>query len=151
MAHILVAEDERLLATLWKSMLEDAGHTVTLAHTGLQTLGHLRDEKFDLLVTDMNMPDGGGFIVTMEAAEKNGEMPIIVVTGDPGLLSTGAISKMPRFGADEIVTKPIKPEAFLELIERSLASGPRKNLVQRLSELVAAVRGPRENNRAGSF
>lgn len=147
MAKILLAEDEVLIATDWKQILEKAGHTVKLAHTGLQTLGYLQQEKFDLLITDMNMPDGGGYVVTMEASSLNDEMPIIVITGDPALLEVGALSRMPSFGADEIATKPITPENLVKLVEKSLESGPRKNLIQRLTELVEAVSGNAESNR----
>ena len=44
MAKILVADDEKDLAEVWKAALEDAGHTVSVAHTGLQTVAMLQSE-----------------------------------------------------------------------------------------------------------
>lgn len=143
MADILLADDEQLLTALWKDALEEAGHAVTVAHTGLQALAHMRDRKFDLLITDLNMPDGGGFILTNEAVGLNDKMPVIVVTGDPAFLSTGILARMPRFGADELIVKPVDTPTLLASVEKALQKKPSKNLIQRLSNLVEEVRKAR--------
>lgn len=139
MARILLAEDEHLLSTLWQNALEDAGHTVTVAHTGLQTLGYLGDREFDLLITDINMPDGGGFLVASEASRLNDRIPLIAVSGDPAILSTGVLARMPQMGADEILAKPVDLDHLLKLIETVLEKGPRKNLAERLAGLFESV------------
>lgn len=135
MPHILLADDERLIASLWSDTLEAAGHTVELAHTGRQTVEKLKQDKFDLLVTDLNMPDGGGFLVTSEAGHINDEIPIIVVSGDQAMLASGVLGKMPKFGADAVLVKPVAAEELLALIDRVIAQGPRKSLFERLSAL----------------
>jgi CheY-like chemotaxis protein len=135
MAHILLADDERLIASLWSDALEDAGHTVALAHTGRQTVEKLKEDKFDLLITDLNMPDGGGFLVTSEAGHINDEIPIIVVSGDPAILATGVLGKMSKFGADAVLVKPVDVEQLLEMIDKVIAAGPRRSLFERLSTL----------------
>lgn len=137
MAHILLADDERLIASLWCDALEHAGHTVAVAHTGRQTVEKLKQDKFDLLITDLNMPDGGGFLVTSEAGHINDEIPIIVVSGDPAILATGVLGKMSKFGADAVLVKPVDVEQLLGMIDKVIAEGPRKSLFERLSSLFA--------------
>lgn len=135
MAHILLADDERLIAMLWSDALEDAGHTVDLAYTGRQTVEKLKQDRYDLLVTDLNMPDGGGFLVTSEAGHTNDEIPIIVVSGDPAILATGVLGKMSNFGADAVLVKPVNVEDLLATIDKVIDAGPRKSLFERLSVL----------------
>ena len=139
MAHILIAEDEPLLTAYWEGELVQAGHTVKVAHTGMQTLALLKDEQFDLMITDINMPDGGGFLVASEVSRMNDRIPLIAISGDPAILSTGVLGKMHKFGADAVAVKPISMDEMLKLIDQVIAAGPRENLLQRLAGLFESV------------
>lgn len=138
MAHILLADDEPLIAMLWSDALEDAGHTVALAHTSRQTLEMLKEDKFDLLITDLNMPEGGGSVVTGEAGHFNDGIPIIVVSGDPRILAAGASRAIPKLAADAVLVKPVNVEQLLAMIDKVIGSAPRKGLFDRLSTLFSA-------------
>lgn len=135
MKKILVAEDEAIIAMVWKEALEDAGYSVTTSQTGLQTLGHLRGEKFDLLITDLNMPDGGGFLVASEINRLNDKIPLIVVSGDPQLLNDGALEKMTALGADAVAVKPITTDKLLQMVQEVKANGREMSLAGRLKSL----------------
>jgi PAS domain S-box-containing protein len=79
---VLVVDDDSLVLVGTAAMLEDLGHTVILASSGKEALATLgKGEKFDLVITDLAMPDMTG--LQLAAAIKSGwsAMPIIVATG----------------------------------------------------------------------
>jgi two-component system chemotaxis sensor kinase CheA len=79
---ILVVEDSITSRMLIKSILESAGYTVKVAVDGLEAFGRLRVERFDLVVSDVEMPRLNGFDLTarVRADAKLAELPIILVT-----------------------------------------------------------------------
>jgi len=79
---VLVAEDSITSRTLIKSILESAGYTVKTAVDGMEAFTRLRAEKFDLLVSDVEMPRLNGFDLTarVRADKKLAELPVVLVT-----------------------------------------------------------------------
>ncbi len=80
--NILVAEDSITIRSMLRNFLETAGYNVKTAVDGLQALGFLQQEKFDLVVSDIEMPHMTGFELTAKIREdKNlADMPIVLVT-----------------------------------------------------------------------
>jgi len=62
-AHILVVDDDPLISELVVDMLAMEGHEVDTASNGVEALGKLQNQRYDLIVTDLHMPklDGSGF------------------------------------------------------------------------------------------
>ena len=137
MAKILVADDEIDLAEIWKEALEEAGHSVVLTHTGLQTVAMLQEEEFDLLITDINMPDGGGVYATSEARNLDSKIPVIAVSGNPGVIGSGMLARLPKLGADQILIKPIDLDELVEVANRTLEIGPRLGIAELVKSLFA--------------
>lgn len=81
-AHILVAEDSITSRLLLKGILEGAGYGVQTAPDGLEAFALLRQHRFDLLVSDVEMPGINGFELAMRvrAEDRLKEVPIILVT-----------------------------------------------------------------------
>jgi two-component system, chemotaxis family, sensor kinase CheA len=79
---ILVAEDSITSRMLLKNILESAGYTVRTAVDGLDALTTLRAERFDLVISDVEMPRLNGFGLTsaIRADRKLAELPVILVT-----------------------------------------------------------------------
>lgn len=79
---ILVAEDSITSRMLLKSMLESAGYRVKVAVDGMEALTLLRTERFDLLVSDVEMPRLNGFELTarIRADRRLAELPVVLVT-----------------------------------------------------------------------
>jgi two-component system chemotaxis sensor kinase CheA len=79
---ILVAEDSITARTLLKSILESAGFKVTTAVDGVDAFTALRTEKFDLVVSDVDMPRMSGFDLTakIRGDKKLSEVPVVLVT-----------------------------------------------------------------------
>ncbi|MES1166747.1 MAG: chemotaxis protein CheW, partial [Pseudomonadota bacterium] len=79
---VLVVDDSATSRMLIKGMLESAGYKVTTAVDGLDAFARLREQKFDLLVSDVEMPRLNGFDLTarIRADKKLAELPVVLVT-----------------------------------------------------------------------
>ncbi len=79
---ILVAEDSITSRMLLKSILESAGYQVKTAVDGVEAFTHLRADRFDLVVSDVEMPRMNGFDLTarIRADKKLAELPVVLVT-----------------------------------------------------------------------
>ncbi|MBI2469929.1 MAG: hybrid sensor histidine kinase/response regulator [Planctomycetes bacterium] len=79
---ILIAEDSMITAELEKNILANAGYEVDVAIDGMDAMGKLYGKKYDLLVTDIDMPRMGGFELTakVRADKRLKDMPVIIVT-----------------------------------------------------------------------
>jgi len=79
---ILVVDDSVTTRTLERSILEAHGYRVQVAVDGLEALAHLRAEKADLVITDIQMPgmDGFALLETMKKDHNLDRIPVIVVT-----------------------------------------------------------------------
>ncbi len=81
MARILVAEDERAVREFVRRALTHRGHEVTLVEDGLEALGVLRDNEFDLLLTDIVMPGMDGIALALKVARENPALKILLMSG----------------------------------------------------------------------
>jgi CheY-like chemotaxis protein len=84
MAHILLAEDEALVAFLIEDVLRDAGHEVIVAANGREALALAGGARVDLLVTDLRMPEMDGFGLISALRSDRPGLPVVVMTGFPG-------------------------------------------------------------------
>jgi DNA-binding response OmpR family regulator len=82
---ILVVDDEPAVTRVLQLQLEGAGHQVRVAHDGEQALKMLREEPFDLVITDICMPrmDGRQFCEQVRSERPDGEPLIFVVSSRP--------------------------------------------------------------------
>ncbi len=111
--NVLLADDERSIAVTLRDDLQAAGHKVTVAGDGRVALGHLREQKFDLLITDIRMPGLDGIHLLKEARELDGSLDVIVITGH-GTIAT-AVEAI-RHGAYDYVLKPFLNEDLLRRV-----------------------------------
>jgi CheY-like chemotaxis protein len=87
--RVLVVEDEPLIAALLTEMLAADGHEVDAVATGRQALGKIEEHAYDLIVSDLRMPelDGPGLYRALESRHRELLCRIVFVTGsalDPG-------------------------------------------------------------------
>ena len=83
MARILIAEDEDPLRTLVTRALAEEGHFVVACADGVEALDMLQSEDgaFDLLLSDIKMPDMDGIALTLAVARDFPNIPILLMTG----------------------------------------------------------------------
>lgn len=123
MALVLLAEDNPVTLEMVGIRLEHAGHRVIRAANGREALARLENERPDLILLDMMMPevDGAEFLRRVKGDALLGAIPVIVVSAraheDDILAALSA-------GADDYVTKPISLRELLARIDRALSQGP---------------------------
>ena len=82
MAKILVVEDEENLCLLFEQELTEEGHQVVVAHDGKTAIQLAREEKPDLVIMDINLPDKMNGLESMSRIlDENKDMPVIINTG----------------------------------------------------------------------
>lgn len=116
---ILLVDDDATITALATYKLQLAGHNITSVNGGWQALNLLRDENYDLLITDLIMPDISG--LTVLSLLKNflyGKIPVIIISS---LDQPAAILNGIGLGANDFFTKPIDFEKLLLRID-SLAN-----------------------------
>lgn len=128
---ILVADDVESLRTLLKTYLVEEGFRVVTAANGREALLLARQEKPDLILLDLMMPELGGYEF-MHAYSREGDAPIIILTArvDEGDRVLGL-----ELGADDYVTKPF---SMRELTARVRAVLRRAEKVRQSSGILRA-------------
>ena len=108
--NILVVEDEVLLASSLKEILEEYGHDVICAYDGMDGLELARSSHFDLLVLDLMLPKLNGFQVAKTLRKEKNGLPILILTAKSDILDRveGLDS-----GADYYLTKPFDRRELL--------------------------------------
>src|SRR5687768_18482362 len=118
MSSILIVEDDRSTRQLLTETLKTAGFSVTSANDGVEALQLLRAGSYDLMLLDVWMPKMNGLDV-LAALPKEGARPrVVVMTSDdtPETLLRAVAEQAWRY-----VTKPVEPQALVELLHEVLA------------------------------
>lgn len=114
MTHrVLLIEDDSILQYLIVSLLESLHYSVVTAASVAEAKERLSSEYFDLVLLDMNLPDGNGLDVLAVTPPGNEQPLVIVTTADS---SVSMVIDALRKGAFDYLTKPIN----LELMQRTL-------------------------------
>ncbi|GGC14100.1 response regulator [Novosphingobium endophyticum] len=81
MIRILLAEDDQAMRTYLARALENAGYDVVVAESGVDALPHLETETFDLLLSDIVMPEMDGIELAQRCAEVSPMTKVMFITG----------------------------------------------------------------------
>lgn len=113
--HILVAEDEVLVAWALRSILEEAGYRVTVAHDGEQALALQARDPADVLLTDLQMPRLDGYGLIRELRADHPTLPVIVMTGAPETSGLAGLHGETAAGTI-VMAKPVSPQPVLSAL-----------------------------------
>lgn len=114
---ILVADDEKTTRELLARALASKGFTVETALDGADALEKIRRQHFDMLITDLLMPNMIGTELIQKSREILPDLIVIVITAHATLET--AIEALKQ-GAYDYITKPFEPEFIIPVIERGL-------------------------------
>jgi len=114
---ILVVDDELDVAKALKIRLKASGYNVVLAGDSVQGYMMANKEKPDLIILDIMIPGGGGFVVAerLKQSAATHDIPIIFLTG-----ISGGEGRAYKIGASGYLMKPYQPEKLLETIHDAL-------------------------------
>ncbi|MEQ8344621.1 MAG: response regulator [Sneathiellaceae bacterium] len=128
MGRILLIDDDNLVRESLAMHLQDAGHEVVQAADGRAGIDAFRTGRFDLVITDLFMPEVEGIETIRLLRQDNAEVPIVAITGGPSLPAGSGQRAMPDYlrmaralGATDIVQKPFSLRQLIGLVESCLA------------------------------
>jgi signal transduction histidine kinase/CheY-like chemotaxis protein len=117
--RVLLAEDNLVNQKVAARILENRGHSVSIAGTGLEALALWETRRFDLILMDVQMPDMGGLEATTairrQECASGGHIPIIALTAQA---MSGDREKCFAAGMDGFVTKPLRQDDLFREIRR---------------------------------
>ena len=118
MASVLVIDDDFQLRKLLGRMLQNSlKHDVFDAANGREGLEFLRQEKIDLVVTDIFMPGEDGIGTIMEICENFPEVKIIAMSGGGNVKDVDFLQLALCLGAQKVFQKPFDTEVFLSTVQ----------------------------------
>ncbi|MFM8275057.1 MAG: response regulator, partial [Gemmata sp.] len=120
MARILLVEDEQVNRDLFRRRLERKGHTVLTADSGLLAVAYTLNEKPDLVLMDLGLPDIDGWEATrrVKADPTTAAVPVIVLSAH---VTTDAKEKAFAAGCQDFETKPVNWEVLFRKIDEWVA------------------------------
>ena len=142
--RILVADDEAGIVDIARANLEGYGYTVIAASDGEEALRQIRDEKPDLVILDVLMPelDGWDVLERIEADPEMSGIPVIMLTARA---SDEDVLRGLETGAVEYMTKPFYPQELvaavkinLDVFDPQLRQQHRRLLAEKRRRLMAA-------------
>ena len=117
MAKILVIDDQRSIRTTLKDILELENHSVELAEDGAQGIEKFNADKFDVVLTDIKMPEMDGMEVLNKIMELRHDVPVIMISGH-GNIDT-AVESIKK-GAYDFIEKPLDLNRLLITIKNAI-------------------------------
>ncbi|MBF0427919.1 MAG: sigma-54-dependent Fis family transcriptional regulator [Magnetococcales bacterium] len=135
MADILVCDDERNLRELLCLALEGNGHKTLAAANGTEAIQMLERLHWDLLITDLRLPDISGLEILRRAKNLEPERPALLMTAFAS--ASTAVTAM-KEGAFDYLEKPFAMEEFHLAVSRALEQGALKQENLRLRQAVGA-------------
>ncbi|MGO4919312.1 sigma-54-dependent transcriptional regulator [Maribacter spongiicola] len=118
MLKILIIEDDTSFAQMLQKFLARNNYEVILSHTGLDGEKQLKEHDFQLVITDLRLPDYDGIKLV---SELKGKIPVIVMTGYAEVATAVKAMKM---GAYDYISKPFTPDQMLLVIDGALSAKP---------------------------
>ncbi|QGX40620.1 hybrid sensor histidine kinase/response regulator [Permianibacter aggregans] len=115
--HVLIADDVADLRLLLRAIIEPTGVRVSSAQNGREVLAQCAEQRFDLLILDMNMPEMDGMEATRQLRQQGFKQPIIALSADV------QVSERAHFldqGCDECLGKPVDRPQLYALMQRYL-------------------------------
>lgn len=116
--RILIVDDEATIRTLLVDVLTDPGYQLETANNGAEAIEKLEREHFDLVVTDMVMPNANGLDVLLASKRLDPDRPVVIITAFP---SVATAVKLASLGAADYVTKPFNVDLIQITVAKVLA------------------------------
>lgn len=113
----LVIDDEKIVLTSISKILKEKNFDVDTAESGRQGIELALKNDYDIVLTDIRMPDIGGMRVLRDIKRAKPSLPVIMITGYATI--KGAVQAM-KLGAQDYLEKPFTPEELMEAISSAL-------------------------------
>lgn len=119
-SSVLLVDDDAAVLRMTRKRLERRGHRVIACSSGEEALAVLRRETFDAMISDVRMPGMTGMDLLRAVRERDLDLPVLLMTGDPELDSASAAVE---YGAFQYLTKPVATGQLEAAAERAVNMG----------------------------
>lgn len=121
--RILVVDDELLIRDLLYDFFITQDWDITVAENGQRAIDCLKNQEFDIVLTDLKMPDIDGMDLTGQIRNLYGDLPVVIMTGYPSLDS--ALEAL-RHKVDDYIIKPFNINQLFKVVKKAVESGRKK-------------------------
>jgi two-component system, cell cycle response regulator len=119
MARVLLVDDEKVARAVYGDYLADAGHVVRAVNGVSEARAALAREAYDIVVTDLILPQGDGMEVLRHTKERYPDVAVVLITA---LDKVGPAVRAIKSGAAEYLVKPVRSETLRHAVSRALAT-----------------------------
>ncbi|MEM6780347.1 MAG: response regulator [Pseudomonadota bacterium] len=119
MSTILIVDDKMEVRLSLRAILEDDGHTIHEAENGNQAIQTVQsdDQKFDMIITDIMMPEVDGIEFMTALKIMNSQAPVLAISGGGYSMDAHEMLGAASNVADHILTKPFTPGELHEAVK----------------------------------
>jgi len=125
--RILAVDDELLIRDLLYDFFSSQGWDIVVAEGGQKAIDFLKNQKFDVVLTDLKMPDIDGMALTGRIRDLYGDMPVVIMTGYPSLDS--AVEAL-RHKVDDYIVKPFNVNKLFKTVKKVVETSREKSGAQ---------------------
>jgi len=120
MKRVLIIDDELMIRSVLKKILEREGFNAITASDGEEGMNLFNKEPADLVITDILMPNKEGTEVIRELKEDYENVPIIAISGGGQISAKTHLDALKLFDIDAVFKKPIEKAEFLTAVKNAL-------------------------------
>ena len=113
----LVIDDEQIVLDSVSKILKDENYEVDVFLSGREGLNQAIEKEYDIVLTDIRMPDIGGMRVLRDIKRAKPSLPVVIITGYASVKS--AVQAM-KLGAADYLEKPFTPDQLLKAVDSAL-------------------------------
>lgn len=113
--RVLIVDDDPVIGLSCKKILAGEGFVVLTVEDGESAIKKVSDENFDLVITDVRLPDVNGLIVLKESRIVQPSADVVVISGYPAIEDA---QESMRLGAFEYLEKPFTPDFMLNIVKK---------------------------------
>jgi len=113
----LVIDDEQIILDSVSKILKDENYEVDVSLSGREGLNQAIQKEYDIVLTDIRMPDIGGMRVLRDVKRSKPSLPVVIITGYASVKS--AVQAM-KLGAADYIEKPFTPDQLLKAVDSAL-------------------------------
>jgi CheY-like chemotaxis protein len=142
MGHILVVDDEPMMRHMVAAVLRHGGHTVEDAADGREAAEKIQKGKFDLVITDINMPERNGLETLINLRSEQHALPVIAMSGMESA-SPFYLNIAESLGARRTLQKPFSSAQLLSATNEVLAEARSSAAPDEVRNFAPSRRPPR--------
>ncbi|THB77817.1 MAG: response regulator [Desulfobulbaceae bacterium] len=116
--RILVIEDDQQVRKLFQVKLSRLGYVVDEASDGNEGLSSCQKNRYDLVITDLVMPEKEGIETIIELKKDYSDIKIIAISGGGRLDPSNYLNIAKKLGANRVFTKPVEWDQMIEAVEK---------------------------------